>query len=131
MESGPSTLYANPRHAFITKVKQEKDRLRIFGDVETVVKFQRDYRVERVSLQELPVVAASRAAPECRYVIVDDRGRVVLAGRVELGDDRTFQIDFGGKLSAGNYVVLAEIIVNGNAMDAKIERIPITISSNS
>ena len=76
-------------------------------------------------------MAASRAAPECRYVIVDDRGRVVLAGRVELGDDRTFRIDFGGKLSAGSYVVLAEIIVNGNAMDAKIERIPITISSNS
>jgi hypothetical protein len=62
---------------------------------------------------------------------VDDSGRVVLAGRVELGDDRTFQIDFGGKLSTGNYVALVEIIVNANAMGAKIERIPISISSSS
>jgi hypothetical protein len=55
----------------------------------------------------------------------------VLAGRGELGDDRTFQIDFSGRLSAGSYFVLAEIIVNGSAMEAKIERIPLTISSSS
>ena len=128
---GSYDSYAIPRHAFITKVKHEKNQLRIFGEVETVVKFQRDYRIERVPLQELPVEAANKAAPECRFVIVDDRGRVVLAGRGELGDDRTFQIDLSGKLSAGSYFVFAEIIVNGNAMNAKIERIPVTISSSS
>jgi hypothetical protein len=128
---GSYDSYAIPRHAFITKVKQEKDRLRIFGEVETVVKYQRDYRIERVPLQQLPVVLANQAAPESRFIILDDRGRVVLAGRGELADDRTFQIDLSGRLSAGNYVVLADIIVNGNAMDSPIERIPITISSSS
>jgi hypothetical protein len=128
---GSYDSYAVPRRAFITKVKREKDHLQIFGDAETIVKFQRDYRIERVPLQELPVAVANKAALECRFVIVDARSRVVLAGRGELADDRTFQIDFGGSLSAGSYFVLAEIIVNGNAMGIQIERIPVTISSSS
>jgi hypothetical protein len=51
----------------------------------------------------------------------------VLAGVARLGYDATFRVDLKGKLAPG---VLAEIIVNGNAMNAEIERIPVVISSN-
>ncbi len=56
-------------------------------------------------------------------------GRAVLAGVARLADDATFRVDLNGKLAPGRYIVLAEIIVNGNAMNAEIERIPVVISS--
>jgi hypothetical protein len=39
-------------------------------------------------------------------------------------------VDLKGKLAPGRYTVFAEIIVNGNAMNAEIQRIPVLISSN-
>jgi len=42
----------------------------------------------------------------------------------------TFQVGLKGKLAPGRYTALAAIIVNGNAMNAEIERIPVVISSN-
>jgi len=56
-------------------------------------------------------------------------GHVALAAVARLGDDATFRVDLKGKLAPGRYIVLAEIIVNGNAMNAEIERIPVVISS--
>jgi len=67
----------------------------------------------------------NRAAPECRYVVIDDKDRVVLAGAAPLGQDATFRIDLGGRLPAGRYTMLAVIAVNGNVMNPDIRRIPI------
>ena len=36
----------------------------------------------------------------------------------------------GGRLAPGRCTVLAEIVVNGNAMNAEIERMPVVISAN-
>jgi hypothetical protein len=126
---GSYDAYALPRRGYITGVEQRKGEIRLSGDIETIVKFSRSYRVERAPIQSVPRDVLKRAAPECRYVVIDDKGDVVLAGSVALGDGATFQIDLNGKLSAGNYTILALIAVNGNAANAVIRRIPVQIAS--
>jgi hypothetical protein len=118
-----------PRRGYITGVEQRKGEISLSGDIETIVKFSRSYRVERAPIQSIPRDVLKRAAPECRYVVIDDKGDVVLAGAVALGDGATFQIDLNGKLSAGNYTILALIAVNENAANAVIRRIPVQIAS--
>jgi hypothetical protein len=126
---GSYDAYAIPRRAFITKVEQEHNRLRFFADIETIMKFQRSYDVVREHLQSVAPDVLKRSAPECRYMVVDDKGHAVLAGLATLADDATFQVDLGGKLPAGRYMVAAEITVDRNAMNAEIRRIPVSISS--
>jgi len=127
---GSYDAYAVPRRGAITKVEHEGDRLRLFGDIETVMKFQRDYRIVREPLQSVASLVRQRAAPECRYMVLDDASRVVLAGIIPLAEDATFRLDLAGRLPAGRYTMLAEIAVNGNVMNADIRRIPFVISGN-
>ena len=126
---GSYDAYAVPRRGYITNVEQEKSRIRLSGDIETIVKFSRSYRIERVPMQSVSRDALKRAAPECRYVVIDDKGEVVLAGVAALDDAVTFQIDLSGKLPAGDYTIMALVAVNGNAMNAAIRRIPTRIVS--
>jgi len=128
---GSFDAYAVPRRGYITKVERENEGLRLSADIETVMKFQRSYRLLR---EPLPAVAAEvrrRAAPECRYVVLDGDGRVAAAGTIAPAADWTFRVDLRGRLPAGRYTVLAQVIVNSNAMNAEIERIPIVISAGS
>jgi hypothetical protein len=118
-----------PRRGHITKVEQEKNRIRLTGDIETVVKFARSHRIEREPIRSVSRDALTRAAPQCRYVVLDDAGRVVLAGAVAPGDDFTFVIDVGGKLAPGNYTMNAFIAVNDNAMNAEIRSIPVRVAT--
>lgn len=127
---GSYDAYAIPRRAFVTKVERENDRLRIFGDIETVMRFQRSYEIHRTPLQSVSSDELKRAAAECRYAVVDGSGRVALADVAHLSDDATYRLDLKGKLAPGSYTVLAEIIVNGNTMNAEIRRTPVLISSN-
>ncbi len=126
---GSYDAYAVPRRGYVTKVERDGDRLRLFGDIELLQKHQRSYDIVRRPLQSISPDVIKRSAPECRYIVTDGEGRVVLAGQVPLADDASFQIDLGGKLSAGNFALAAQIIVNGNAMNAEIRRIPIGVSS--
>jgi hypothetical protein len=71
----------------------------------------------------------TRAAPECRYRVIDGAGRVVLAGTVTAGDDATFRLPLDAGLAPGSYTVLAEIVVNGNAVSADIRRIPLVVAA--
>jgi hypothetical protein len=125
---GSYDAYAVPRRGYITNVEQEKGRINLSGDIETVVKFARTYRIERAPIKSISRDVLKRAAPECRYVVIDNRGGVVLAGVVELDDEEMFQIDLGGKLPTGDYTVMAAIVVNGNAMHAVIRRIATRIA---
>jgi hypothetical protein len=68
-----------------------------------------------------------RAAPECRYVVIDEEGRVVLAGRAPVAADASFHLDLGGMLPAGRFTLSAQLIVNGNAMNAEIGNFPIEV----
>jgi hypothetical protein len=125
---GSYDTYAVPRRGYITKVEQEKNRVRLTGDIEMVVKFARSYRIERQPIPTVSRDALVRAAPQCRYVILNDAGRVVLAGAAPLGDDFSFAIDLE-KFAPGNYTMNAMIAVNDNAMNAEIRSIPVRVTA--
>jgi hypothetical protein len=127
---GSFDAYAVPRRGFITKVEREGDRVRLFGDIEILQKHQRSYDVVRRPLQSVGDDALRRSAPECRYVVTDGEGRVVLAGQVSVTGEGSFPLDFSGKLPPGRFTLMAQIIVNANAMNAEIRRIPLEIASN-
>jgi hypothetical protein len=60
---------------------------------------------------------------------MDEEGRVVLAGQAPVAVDASFYLDLGDKLSAGRFTLMAQLIVNGNAMNTEIRRFPIEVSS--
>jgi hypothetical protein len=124
---GSFDSYAIPRRAYITKVERQNDRITLFGDVELVMKYQRSYDIVRQSLQSVTLDVLKRSAPQFRYLVTDAEGRAVLTGQVDIADDKTFHLDLNGRLPSGRFTLLAEITVNGNAMSADIERIPIVV----
>ena len=127
---GSYDAYAIPRHGYVTGVEWNGDRVTLSGEIEIIDRFQRSYRLVRTPLPLIAPVVRNRAAPECRYVVIDDRNRVVLADVALPGDDATFRIDLGGRLPAGQYTMLAVIAVNGNVMNPDIRRIPVVIASD-
>jgi hypothetical protein len=123
-------VYAIPRRGYIAKADREKNGgLRISAEIETLMKFMRDYRIVRQPLTAVDPILVKRAAPECRYAVIDAQGRVALAGVARPQEDLTFAVPLDGRLPAGNYTVFAEILVNNNAMNAEIERIPVVIDN--
>jgi hypothetical protein len=124
---GSYDAYAVPRRGHVTKVEHDNGGLHLSADIEILVKVMRDYRILRRPIQSVDAVLLKRAAPECRYVVLNADGRVVLTGAARPREDLTFQIDFDGKLPPGQYNVMVEIIVNGDAMNAQIEQIPVVI----
>ncbi len=126
---GSYDAYAVPRRGFITKVERDGDRVRLFGDIELVQKHLRSYDIVRKPLQSIAADALKRSAPECRYLVTDGESRVVLAGQVSPTGDANFSVDLTGKLPVGRFTLVAQIIVNGNAMNAEIQRIPFDIAS--
>ena len=128
---GSYDAYAVPRRGFITRVEGDGSRLRISADIETIMNHARSYDIARAPLASLVPRDRLRAAPECRYTVLDQAGKVVLTGAAVPGDDATFTLDFTGKLAPGDYTALAEITVNGNATNAEIRRIAVRIGSSS
>lgn len=127
---GSYDAYAIPRRGYVTKVESDGGGLRLSADIEILERFMRDYRVLRRPMQSVDAVLLKRAAPECRYVVLNADGRVVLTGAARLREDLTFQIEFDGKLPPSQYDVMVEIVVNGDAMLAQIERIPVVIGAS-
>jgi hypothetical protein len=125
---GSYDAYAVPRRGYITGVDQDNGRVKLSGEIELMIKYMRSYDIVRKPLPSIAPDVIKRSAPECRYVMIDSFGRVVAAGRVALAGDASFRLDLAGKLPAGEYILKAEIVVNGNAMNAEISRIPVTIS---
>jgi hypothetical protein len=126
---GSYDAYAIPRRGFVTKAEWQDNRLVLWGDVEVLDKFQRSYRLVRTALAAVPAQVLKRSLPECRYVVTDDKSRVALSEAVAPGPDAKFLIDFKDRLPEGAYTMAAVIVVNGNAMNAEITRIPIVVSA--
>jgi len=124
---GSYDIYAIPRRGYAAGVEREERGLRLSADIEIVMKFMRDYQIVRQPMRLVDATVRKRAAPECRYAVVDAEGRIALAGVSLPGEDLTFAIELDGRLPAGQYTVMAEILVNGNAMNPEIERIPVAI----
>ncbi len=124
---GSFDAYAIPRRGYVTKVERQEHGLRLSADIEIVMKFMRDYEIVRQPMRQVDATVRNRAAPECRYVVVDADGHIALAGTVSPQEDLTFAIALDDRLTPGQYTVMAEILVNGNAMNPEIERIPVVI----
>jgi len=124
---GSYDVYATPRRGYVVKAERENGGLRISAEIETVMKFMRDYRIVRQPLTAVDPILVKRAAPECRYVVIDSESRVALAGVVRPQEDLTFAVALDGKLPAGKYTVMAQILVNNNAINGQIERIPVVV----
>jgi hypothetical protein len=122
---GSYDAYANPRRGFITKVERVKQRIRIFGDIELIEKHMRSYDIVRKPLASIAADIVKRALPECRYIVIDENGRVVLAGQIPVAADASFYLDLGSMLPAGRFTLRAQLTVNGNAMNAEIRNFPI------
>ena len=128
---GSYDSYALPRRGFITAVDSTGDRVRLSGDIEMIDKFQRRYRLRRVQLSSIPPEVLKRMPPECRFVVIDDQKRVMLAGAAPLGESSSFQFDFKNRLPVGRYTMFAAIALNGNVMNADIREIPIVVSPDA
>ncbi len=126
---GSFDVYAIPRRGYVTKVERQEGGLRLSADIEIVRKFMRDYEIVRQPMRQVDATVRNRAAPECRYVVVDSHGNVALAGSALPQDDLTFAVELDDHLMPGQYTVMAEILVNGNAMNPEIERIPVVIGA--
>jgi hypothetical protein len=124
---GSYDSYAIPRRGFVTAVESKNGNLRISAEIEVVRKFQRSYALDRLPLQAIGRAILARSAPECRYMVLDKESRVVAAGAVRLGEGSAFELNLESKLSPGRYTMLAMIVVNENAMNPEIRRIPISI----
>jgi hypothetical protein len=124
---GSFDSYAIPRRGYVTKVERQDHGLRLSADIEIVMKFMRDYQIVRQPMRQVDATFRKRAAPECRYVAVDADGRIALIGVSLPEEDLTFAVELDSELPAGQYTVMAEILVNGNAMNSEIERIPVVI----
>jgi hypothetical protein len=103
----------------------------VSGDIEVLFKHMRTYDIVRKPLSSVTDDVLTRSAPECRYIITDRNGRVVLAGEVPIAGDRSFHIDLGGKLQPGSYTLAAQIIINADAANDPIKRVPIVVSASS
>ncbi len=126
---GSYDAYAVPRRGFITGIARAAERITVTGDIELIQKRMRSYDIVRTPLKSVAADARQRAAPQCRYIVTDGAGRVVLAGVAPLGANASFHIDLAGRLPAGSYTLAAQIIVNGNAMNAEIERVAIEVAA--
>jgi len=124
---GSFDVYAIPRRGYVANVERQEHGLRLSADIEIVMKFMRDYEIVRQPMRQVDATVRNRAAPECRYVVVDADGHVALTGTALPQDDLTFAIELDDHLPPGQYTVMAEILVNGNAMNPEIERIPVVI----
>jgi hypothetical protein len=124
---GSYDVYAVPRQGFIARIERVEGGLRLDAEIEISIKFMRDYRTERWPMQSIDAVALRRSTPECRYVVLDAGGAVVLAGVVRPAVDLTFRIELDDKLGHGGYTVMLEIVVNDNTMNAEIAQIPVVV----
>ena len=126
---GSFDVYAIPRRGYVAKVERREHGLRLSADIEIVQKFMRDYEIVRQPMGQVDATVRNRAAPECRYVVVNSGGDIVLTGSALPQDDLTFAVPLDDRLPPGPYTVMAEILVNGNAMNPQIERIPVVIGA--
>jgi len=111
----------------VAGVERREGGLRLSADIEIVMKFMHDYQIRAATDALVDATVRKRAALECRYVVVGGDGRIALADVSLPGQDLTFAIELDGRLPAGQYTVMAEILVNGNAMNLEIVRIPVLI----
>jgi hypothetical protein len=118
-----------PRRAFITRAERTPAGLHIGAEIEALHKFSRSYELVREPLPQFaeepnlsgPVTLA------CRWLVLTGEGEVALAGTTPPAADSSFVLPLAGRLRPGDYTVTAAILVNGNAVNLAIARIPYVV----
>jgi hypothetical protein len=120
---------AIPRRAFITEVDPVRGGLDLSVEIEVLHKFARSWTLVREKLRRLPEGPglSGRLDLVCRYVVIGETGGVALAGAVPPEPDGHFRLALDAVLAPGRYTVLAAALLNGNAVEAEIRRIPYAV----
>jgi hypothetical protein len=118
-----------PRRGFIARVEATPDGLDLAVEIEVLRKFQRSYSLTRETLRAVPSGPGLTGPLDlaCRYVVIGAAGDVALAGTAGLAPDATFRLALKGQLPPGTYTVLASVILNDNAVNAEVTRIPYAV----
>jgi hypothetical protein len=124
---GSFDVYAVPRQGLVTGFERSGDHIKLFADIEIVMKHARSYDIVRMPLQSMETSVLKRSAPECRYLFMSSKGEAVLAGQVAAAEDAAFHVDLSGRLLPGLYTLIAQVIVNGNAMNSELKTIAIPV----
>jgi hypothetical protein len=90
------------------------------------------FDVFQIPIRPWSAIAAELAlfgpvALACRWLVLTDEGEVALAGTTPPAADASFVLPLGGRLRPGAYTVAAAVLVNGNAVDLAITRIPYAV----
>ena len=111
----------------VAGVERREGGLRLSADIELVMKFMRDYRIR----------TATDAARRCNGSQPRRPGMPVRGGRRRRPDRTRWRLPSRGRSevcdrarrqAAGRrYTAMAEILVNGNAMNSELQRIPLVI----
>ena len=126
---GSFDSYAIPRRAYIAAVERTDGGLRVAVEFEKLRKFARSHEILREPLDSADALAGQTL--ECRYLVLAEDGRVVLADSGRLGEDGSFALDLADRLAPGRYTVTLALYLNGNAVDPDIRRIPYTVPGAS
>jgi len=81
----------------------------------------------RTPLQSVRSGVLRRAAPECRYLVLDSHGSAVGTGAGTLGTEAGFQIDVTDRLPPGNYTLSVLMAVNGNVIHPDVKQFSFAI----
>ncbi len=120
-----------PRRAFVARVEPTSEGIRLSVEVESLRKFQRSYAITREPLRTVPSDRGltGRLDLACRYVVIGPAGDVVLAGTAGLAPDATFRLALKDQLPPGAYTLLASVVLNDNAVNVEITRIPYNVAA--
>lgn len=128
---GSYDSYAIPRRAYISKIEQNDEGLRILAEIERVERSQRSYGIVRQPFGRDTPIDGRAQTLVCHYLVVASNGKAVLSGRGRLQDDATFAVNLEGRLMPGRYTVMIALYLNGNTMNPDIRRISYRVRNNS
>jgi hypothetical protein len=123
---GSFDQYVPPRRGYVTQVDIVGDVLKIHGEVERVIKFERTDRIVRERLGTNSSGAIDTINPQCRYLVISADGRVVKDGVAMYGRDGVYLADVGHGVGPGSYRVLVAIYLNENLVNPEIRSVPYT-----
>ncbi|MGH7080975.1 MAG: hypothetical protein ACREFV_00745 [Acetobacteraceae bacterium] len=119
-----------PRRAYITKVQRAPNGdLRLSVEVEALNKFARSYQLKREPLQEYisdPMVVGPINIVS-RWLVRSKTGEVIIAGTTAPNKEGKIVLPVGGDLFPGTYIVEAEVLIDGNAMNVKTISLSYTV----
>jgi hypothetical protein len=121
---GAYDVYALPVRAFATAVDRRGERLEIRADVETVVKFERSYKIERAPFQPPPPGERTRDTLTAHYLIVNAKDQAVSVGRSTAREGDRLVVDLPKALPAGAYRVLLALALHDNLVHPEVTVVP-------